>query len=391
MYALAWAGGAVAYVPFLTILLPVQVARLAGAEAVQWLAYIAFTGAISASIANVAFGWLSDRTHNRKTWILVGLSLSCALLVATPAVTTLPVMLALIVAWQLALNMMLAPLAALAGDYVPDRQKGRLGGLMAFAPALGAASATLVTLPGLAEASGRVWLVAGIVAACVLPVLVIARPRNFPELVTDEPAGAREAGAQEKRFATRHAVVRMWIARLLVQIAEAALFAYLLYWFQSLSAGVSDNDTARIFAMVLLGAIPLAMLAGRWADNRDRPIVPLIACAFGSATGLVTMALASGLAPAIAGYVLFGLSASVFLSLHSAQTLRVLPRPATRGRDLGLFNLTNTVPSLIMPVLTLALVPVFGFAGLFALLATLSIAAAGLLLAITMRARPAAD
>ena len=88
--------------------------------------------------------------------------------------------------------------------------------------------------------------------------------------------------------------------------------------------------------------------------------------------GLASMALASTLITAIAGYVIFGTAAAVFLSLHSAQTLRVLPNANRRGRDLGLFNLTNTVPSLIMPWLTLMLVPLFGFEALFALLALLA-------------------
>ena len=91
---------------------------------------------------------------------------------------------------------------------------------------------------------------------------------------------------------------------------------------------------------------------------------------------------AGGMAVAVVGYVVFGLSTSIFLALHSSQTLRVLPRPRTRGRDLGLFNLTNTVPSLIMPWLTLALVPVFGFAALFMLLAALCMIACVLLITL---------
>jgi predicted MFS family arabinose efflux permease len=84
------------------------------------------------------------------------------------------------------------------------------------------------------------------------------------------------------------------------------------------------------------------------------------------------MAAAPGIVTALAGYALFGLATAMFLSLHSAQTLRILPRPELRGRDLGLFNLTNTMPSLIMPGLTLSLVPLFGFAGLFLALAVLA-------------------
>ena len=144
--------------------------------------------------------------------------------------------------------------------------------------------------------------------------------------------------------------------------------------------GFSDNDTARLFAIVLALSVPIALVAGRWSDSRDRPILPLALGAGVGAIGLVIMALAQDMAGAIIGYVVFGLSTSVFLALHSSQTLRVLPKPATRGRDLGLFNLTNTVPSLIMPWLTLALVPVFGFGGLFVVLAVLASLATMLLI-----------
>lgn len=75
----------------------------------------------------------------------------------------------------------------------------------------------------------------------------------------------------------------------------------------------------------------------------------------------------------------------MFLALHSSQTLRVLTKPRTRGRDLGLFNLTNTVPSLIMPWFALALVPTFGFSALFLLLSGLAALACMLLLSITRR------
>jgi MFS family permease len=172
----------------------------------------------------------------------------------------------------------------------------------------------------------------------------------------------------------------MWLARLLVQVSEAALFAFLFFWFRAIDPAMTDARVAQIFGLILLGAVPLALIAGRWADRHDRPFAPLAVCAVVAATGLLVMAAAPGLAAALAGYVLFGLSASIFLSLHSAQTLRVLPRPEHRGRDLGLFNLTNTGPSLVMPWLTLALVPAFGFTGLFLVLAGFALAATVLLL-----------
>lgn len=49
LYAVALAGGAVAYVPFLTILMPIRVADLAGEAKVAWLAYATFAGAATAA------------------------------------------------------------------------------------------------------------------------------------------------------------------------------------------------------------------------------------------------------------------------------------------------------------------------------------------------------
>jgi hypothetical protein len=60
----------------------------------------------------------------------------------------------------------------------------------------------------------------------------------------------------------------------------------------------------------------------------------------------------------------------------------VLADPEHRGRDLGIFNLTNTVPSLIMPWLTIALVPSRGYATLFGVVAALAALSSLLLFAL---------
>lgn len=372
LYALAWAGGTIGYTPLLTILLPARIASLAGGHAgVDWLAYVTLYGAVAASVGGIVFGYLSDITRNRRGWMLAGLMLSSLLLIGIGRITSLAGLIAAIVSWQLALNMMLAPLAALAGDRVPDRHKGVLGGLMAFAPGMGALSGALVTYPGLADGTTRLCLVALMVVLCVAPVLLMPLPASD----AGEAAYISPAPGSVKRLA----VIRMWIARLCIQVAEATLFAYLYFWLLSLDPTVSDNQTARLFSAIMLVSAPLALLVGRWSDRKDRPIVPLQACALTSALGLFGMSLASDLSSAMLAYGLFGLSSAVFLALHSAQTLRLLPRADRRGRDLGLFNLANTAPSLVMPWLAMTLVPVFGFRGLFELLAVLA-GAAGLLL-----------
>ena len=372
LYALATAGGAIAYVPFLTILLPMQLTAMVGEKDVTWLAYATFAGAIAASLANIGFGWASDRAGTRQPWIAAGLITSCALLLAFSAVESAGAAIALLVTWQFALNMLLAPLAAWAGDCVPDEQKGVLGGLLAFAPAAGAAAGVLITIPGFASPEARLWLVAGLVTIFVLPALLVGRPHPFPHLMQDEP--------QSEAFTRpRGSIGRMWLARLLVQISEAALFAFLYFWLRSIDPGMTDARVAQVFGAILLGAVPLALAAGRWADRQGRPFVPLAITAAGVTLGLLIMAVAPSLALALIGYVVFGLNASIFLSLHTAQTFRVLPRANHRGRDLAFFNLTNTGPSLAIPWLALALVPGFGFPGLLLALALCGLVATLLL------------
>ncbi|OYU15064.1 MAG: MFS transporter [Alphaproteobacteria bacterium PA4] len=371
VYALAWAGTAIAYMPFLILLLPMRVAQLAGAgPGIGWVAQLAFLGALAASSGHILFGWLSDISGRRRPWIAAGLLLSTGLLVAMDRPGDLPTLVAMVIAWQFALNMMMAPLAALAGDVVPDTHKGILGGLMAFAPGCGALAGTIVTWPGLAGPEARLALVAALVVLCLAPVLMRPLPAPVP---APPPADVTSAGL------SADGVRRMWLARLAVQIAEATLFAYLYFWFRSIDAGVSDNRIANLFAVILLVSAPLSLWAGRWSDRSGRPFLPLRWAALGAAAGLLVMASAQGLAVAMAGFSLFSLASAGFLALHSAQTLRVLRRPDRRGRDLGLFNLTNTIPSLIMPWLTLGMMPGYGFSGVFVALALLSLLGAILL------------
>jgi MFS family permease len=378
-YALAVAGGAIGYFPFLTLLLPLQATQQFGGEALNVLAYAAFVGAIAASCANIFFGWLSDISKRRRPWIAAGMVLSSILLASIPYAMSAGVLIGMIIVWQLCLNMMLAPLGAWAGDCVPDAQKGLLGGLLAFAPALGALSGTIITLHEFPMVHERHFVIALLVVILVTPVLFVVRPVPMPQLQTDRIADTLNETVLRR---SKSDAARMWLARLLVQIAEASLFTFLLLWFRSVYPGFSENDVANIFTIVLCIAVFFAIVVGRWSDRTGSPIIPLAICALLGAVGLAVMAIASSLPLALLGYLIFGLASSIFLVLHSSQTLRVLPSARYRGRDLGIFNLTNTVPSLVMPWLTLALVPVYGFEALFLLLAALAVVA--FILLITM-------
>lgn len=379
LFALAISGGSVAYVPLLTVLLPIKITQLMGSQDVAALARVTFYGAAIASLANIAFGMISDRFANRIGWIFAGLVSSSLLLIAIGYAQSLTWVIALVMGWQIGLNMMLAPLFAWAGDCFPDEQKGTLGGLLAFAPAVGAISGSVVTLEIFGDPQTRLEIVALIVIVCVCPALLLGRRQARAGLMKPAYPATDNAGLFLRN---RSKAARMWGARFLVQIAEAGLFAFFLFWLRTILPGFHENTAANTFSIVLILSIPLSLWLGRWSDRSGRPMTPLVACALLSGGGLCMMALSNSIGFAIASFMFFGIATTVFLSLHTAQTLRVLPMPQHRGRDLGVFNLTNTLPSLVMPSLTLMLVPTFGFGALFGVFAVLAMLAALLLQSI---------
>jgi MFS family permease len=373
LYALAYAGGFVAYVPLLTILLPVKMAVAAGAARVEWLAAATLLGAIAASVANVGFGWASDLTRSRRPWIWAGLGLTIVTYGLLHLAQTPAAIVAGIVAWQCALNLMLSPLAALAADHVPDHQKGVLGGLLGAGAPIGAFATVLVTLPGVSGEGTQFALTCAMIAALLLPLLLIGRARPVTIDQAPPPMGAART--------LRHIDLGlMWFARLLVQIAGSVLFGFLLYYFQSLPGeAASPAMVARLGGATMVAAVPLALLLGRASDRIGARRPFLIGTALAMTAGLAGMAVIPALPIAIAAYALFGGGCSIFLALHSVYAMQMLPSADRRGRDLGLFNLTNTLPSILSPLLAIALVPGRGFGMLMATLAVLTTLAAMLI------------
>ena len=368
LFALANAGGVVAYAPLLTLLLPAKIALLAGDARIEWLGAATLAGALAASVGNIAFGWASDVVGTRRQWAAAGLCLTLASYVLLHWATTAVTIVASVVAYQLALNMLLSPIVAWAADVVPDRRKGILGGLFGFGPPIGALAGVVATLPGLAED----WM--RLAAVCAL-VLVLTAPLLLFTVAHSPEAPAAQPVKQPRRPTARADFALLWSARLLVQIAGSVMFGFLFYYFQSLADAPSAAGVARLAALALLLAFPIGLAVGRLSDRLGRRKPFLAAAAAAAAAGLAVMASGNAFAPAAAGYVLFGCAIGVFLALHSAYAMQLLPSPARRGRDMGVINLANTFPAIIAPALAIWLVPGRGFEPLLGLLAMLMLLA----------------
>lgn len=349
LYALANAGGVIGFLPLLTLLLPMKIEGVAGEARIDLFTATLIAGSTASSLSNIAAGWLSDRSvargRGRRGWVAGGLA-ATALSYAAIAFASTPVAIILaVVAFQVSLNAMLAPLMAIMADEIPDAQKGLTGGLNALAnPVASAVLAIVVSATTLGEGS-RLAIVVVAFTACITPLLLT---RSRPVPIAHEPRAAM--------LTLRRDLIASWGTRLLVQMAGAVLSLYLLYYFESITPNEPPHVLAahvgHLLTICYIVPLPIAVLIGRLSDRIDRRKPFLLAAAFVAAAGLLGMALARDWTSGAIAFGVYAVGSGIFLPLQSAFSMQLLPDPQHRGRDLGLLNLTNTLPSLLGPLLT---------------------------------------
>jgi MFS family permease len=381
-FALANAGGVIAYQPLLTLLLPLKVEQLAGATRIGLFSATVIAGALAASVSNVLFGWLSDRSlargGGRRRWVAAGLVLTGCSFAAIVLARTPAAIIAAVALFQLSVNALLAPLLAIMADEVPDGQKGVAGGLLAGAvPVASAVSALLVGLRWAGEGE-RLTIVLLIVGACVAPLMLMRAQ-----------VAAESAPVSAMPRVERGDLLAAWAGRLLVQAAGNALSLYLLYYFESIVPSVAPAELAprvgHLLTIAYVLSLPIALGAGRLSDRVARRKPVLLGGALLAAAGLAGMALAPDWRWAASAFVAYAIGSAVFQALHSAFAMQLLPHPAHRGRDLGLLNLANTLPALLGPVLAWTLATPADFSAVLLVLAGLTLAGGGVMMAVRSR------
>ncbi len=381
-FALANAGGVIAYQPLLTLLLPLKVEQIAGATRIGLFSATVIAGALAASASNILFGWLSDRSlargGGRRRWVATGLVLTVGSFAVIVLARSPAAIIAAVALFQLSVNALLAPLLAIMADEVPDGQKGVAGGLLAGAvPLASGVSALLVGLRWAGEAE-RLAIVAAVVSACLLPLMLIRAPvASAPHEVATMPP------------VSGHDLFAAWAGRLLVQAAGNGLSLYLLYYFESIVPTVAPADLAprvgHLLTIAYVLSLPIALGAGRLSDRVARRKPVLLGGALLASAGLAGMALAPDWRWAASAFVAYAIGSAVFQAMHSAFAMQLLPHPAHRGRDLGLLNLSNTLPALLGPLLAWMLATPADFSAVLLVLAGLTLAGGAVVMAVRSR------
>ena len=359
LYALAVLGAHVGFMPLLVLLLPRRVEMLAPGDPITALSWLLLSGAVTASIAFVAAGAWSDawyaRRGDRRFPIVLGTVLLCGAYGVLGTAPTLGWMAVGVIGFQTALNLMFAPLSALLADYVPDARKGRVAGLLSTALPLSYGAVALASRAYPADDDAAFYLV-GIAAALLVAPLVIAWPfARGP--VSQAPAPA--SGLPDMRLLAGD-FARAWFARFAIQLGAALLLGYQFLYVTGLEdrLGRAPGGGVSIFVgdlslLALLASFAVALAAGTLSDVLRRRLLPLALLALLTAATLMVLGRVPQWWSLAVAYALFNVGLAGFIAIDTALIAQMLTGHARRGALLGVMNLTNTLPGIVVPALTL--------------------------------------
>ena len=360
LYTLANIGSFIAFLPLLTVVVPLHAEALAGAGKVALLSETLVSGVAVATLANLAAGMLSDRTWRRggtrMPWLWLGLAGTWISYACLGWSRDAHGMIASVLLFQLGFNTLFGPLGALFADKVPDRLKGTVSALTNLALPLGSLASAAVALPWFGGTASRLAALTLATGVLIVPLLVGARAAPADIVPRDPPGDAAPVARSLSPWAM---LGGLWVAKFLVQICGNIVTGYFLFYLHDRVRGPARIGPlplgfAEIVAIATVTSAVASLLVARWSDRSLRRKPFLLSAIAAMAAGAATLALRDDWTAALVGYALFSTGLSTFLTVDVALIAQVLPDPDGRGRDLGLMNTANTLPAIVAPVLALA-------------------------------------
>lgn len=353
------------------IFIALQIQRIDPANQIGNLALVVGVSSLVAMVAAPIAGTLSDRTRTRiggrAPWIIAGAAATIIAAIVLASAESIP---QILIGWclvQLATNFILTPVNAHVPDRVPVPRRGifsaalGLGALVGavVGQAVGAAFSTMITV-------GYISLAILLAAVAVVFALV---------------NGRSNIGEPRLSVSVRSVLSTFWVnpvkypnfalvfgARFLLFIGYFSVSAYLLYVLQDY-IGVGEDAAATVPLVglaSLVGMIVATPIAGWLSDRIGRSKVMIYITSGILAAGLLVPLFL----PTVPGMMIYsfvaGLGFGAYQSVDFVLVTQVLPSETAAGKDLGVINLTTTLPQTIGVGIASVIVGLFGgFAALF--------------------------
>lgn len=366
------------------VLLGLHAEQLDAAHKAAILSLVTGVGAAVSLVANPLFGALSDRSTSRFgrriPWVFCGTIAGALSLVLMSSAQTVGV---LVLGWalmQAAGNAALAAIFAAIPDKVPVEQRGVVGGLVALGQTMGSLIGAVIGMYAAEDLVFGYAIVALAVALCSIPYVLLRQDVPLPKgalerlNLADFVRGFWINPVKHKDFGWA------WLSRFLLYLGCQLCLVYLLYFLQD---SIGHNDPAQgvlvLTAVYAFCVIFSSVVAGKLSDKDGKRKKYVVLSSVIVAAAALTLSMATNFNTAIAAAVLLGLGFGSYLAVDFALLTQVLPFADSRGKDLGVINIANSLPQVVAPVVAWLSVTWFGgYPTLFIISAVVSLLGAGL-------------
>ncbi len=357
VYAFAYASLWLALLTPAMITLALRVRQLAGSDAARPISVVLFAGAIVALVGNPIFGALSDRTRSRfgrrRPYLVGGALCGFAALALIGVAASLTLVL---VGWclaQLAYNAVLAAMVAIVPDQIPASRRGTVVGILGVCMPVGQIVGTFLVqqLAGNLTLALLVPGAIGLVGVLALAFVLPDRPPPVPAMAV--VSGVPTPSSRSSLLAHRD-FSWAWLSRVLFVTGTVFLQAYQPFLLID-ALGFDPAQVPRlIFRSTLVQAammVVFSLIAGRLSDRTGRRKSIAMAGSALQGLGLWLIAVAHSYTAFLFGVALTGMGHGVYEGVNLALVTEVLPdRERHAAKDLGLLNITNTLPQVIAPL-----------------------------------------
>lgn len=347
------------------VLLGQQAADFSEADKEGILALVTGAGAAVSLVANPLFGTFSDRTTSRfgrrVPWVFIGALLGTLGLVGLAGAPSVAAMTLLWCLVQLGCNGALASTTAAIPDQVPVRQRGTIGGLSSMGTVagilVGAAIGAVVTGN---FRLGFIICAVGLLAGMV-PYLFLANDHVLDPKYKDEftwPNFAKGFWISPQKYPD---FAWAWITRFLVNVGNHLVTLYLLFFLTD-AVGFENPEFGVLILTGIYAVLTLitAVIGGKWTDKVGKRKPFVIASSAIIALAALILAFFPTWTGALAGAAVLGIGYGVYLAVDFALLTQVLPSSASRGKDMGVINVANSLPQVIAPLIAWPLVTILG-------------------------------
>ena len=276
----------------------------------------------------------------------------------------------ILVGWciaQLSFNALLAALVALLPDQVPLEQRGRVSGLLGIGLPVGLVGGTFFA-QAVSESIFLMFMApaaAGMVLVLILATILDDR-RQSPDY-RPPPYTLRQFLGSFWVNPVRHPDFGWaWLSRFLLNMGVATLVTYNVFYLID-HLGMRQERVPRLIFITTLvlnvGLVIVSVVSGWLSDiagGRRKVFIWGSAGVFGVGTTII--AFAASFDFYLVGVAICGIGIGIYLAVDLALVSQVLPNPDDASKDLGVFNIANSLPQSLAP----AIAPIFLAIPLFA-------------------------